>query len=64
MTWHAFKSIQLFIFLLSTIVVEVHAQRIGTLKENIYKGGEASTVYKKPDQLNDGIQTATLKDVG
>ena len=57
------------VFLLLITSVQVHAQRIDTIIGKIQqyqfkKLQQFARAYKKPDKLKDGIQTATLKEVG
>ena len=57
------------VFLLLITSVQVHAQRIDTIIGKVQqyqfkKLQQFARAYKKPDKLKDGIQTATLKEVG
>jgi len=53
------------IFIIAIFIsTRVEAQRTDTIKVQEQRLKESATPYKKPVQLNDGIQTATLKDVG
>ena len=52
------------IFILAIFIsIQSGAQRTDTIKVKVQRLKESATPYKKPIQLNDGIQTATLKEV-